>query len=289
MKTLVTGGLGFIGSNLVDLLISDGDEVVVLDNISSDSGKLSNQNPKAKYYLDDVEMIALEMVQEERFDRIFHLAAKNNAEFSPKEPSDYFVTNAWAIMEVLEFARLTKVPIVVHAMKFFSGENSKYKNPFFFAQSTRKEICDFYSKYYGVKSIGANLCGVYGPREPDDEYTGTLLGKFLRHYKSGGDLTVYGTGEQKRDFTHVYDICRGLVALSLVKTDVDCLDLASGDQISVIDLARFISRNDESRIKFLSRDEDHTQIKSPDVNQTFEKIGWKAEKKLFDYITSKLS
>ena len=116
MKSLVTGGLGFVGSNLVDMLIELGDEVWILDDLSSESSSMSNKNLKSNLIVGKVEDIKkLFYFQEDGFDRIFHLGAKARIQPSFDNPTDYFNSNALGTSEVMDFARLTKSGIVVYA------------------------------------------------------------------------------------------------------------------------------------------------------------------------------
>jgi UDP-glucose 4-epimerase len=128
MKSLVTGGLGFVGSNLVDMLVSMGDEVWVIDDLSSESSSLDYKNSEANYVIDKVENIRSH--SNERFDRIFHLAAKARIQPSFDNPTEYFNSNAYGTSELMEFARTSNSGIVVYATTSSKNHGSPYITPY---------------------------------------------------------------------------------------------------------------------------------------------------------------
>lgn len=284
MRSLVTGGLGFVGSNLVDMLVERGDTVVVIDNMSSSSAKLQYQNPKAKYIFDDVEMICMVMMGQERFDRIFHLAAQARIQPSFSEPSEYFLTNAWGTMEVLEFARNNNSGIVVYATTSSKNHGTHLLTPYTFSKVVGEDACRLYSNIYNLNTVCATFYNVYGPREPQEGEWATVVAKFLRQHKSGDLMTIVGDGSQSRDFTHVTDICEGLIALSEKPFKGENFDLGRGEPISILDLAMLIGEGKENTFKFvpLRRNEGlHTES---NWKRTAEAVLWRAKRSLREYI-----
>jgi UDP-glucose 4-epimerase len=287
MKSLVTGGLGFVGSNLVDMLIELGDEVWILDDLSSESASMKNENKKSNLIVGKVEDIKkLFAFQENGFDRIFHLAAKARIQPSFETPTDYFNSNALGTSEVMEFARLTNSGIVVYATTSSKNHGSPYITPYTYSKVIGEGILKTYSHCFDVNCAMATFYNVYGPREPKKGEWATVVAKFGRQWKDGEQLTVVGDGKQTRDFTHVGDICKGLIKISEGNWKGDNFDLGRGVPYSILDIAKLWIGDDESRISYTPLRKNEGLHTESDWKSTEEKIGWKAEKNIFDYIMS---
>ena len=287
MKSLVTGGLGFVGSNLVDMLIELGDEVWILDDLSSESSSIKNQNDKSNLIIGKVEDIKnLFAFQENGFDRIFHLAANARIQPSFETPTDYFNSNSLGTSEVMEFARLTNSGIVVYATTSSKNHGSPYITPYTYSKVVGEGILKTYSHCFDVNCAMATFYNVYGPREPKKGEWATVVAKFERQWKDGEQLTVVGDGKQTRDFTHVEDICKGLIKISEGSWKADNFDLGRGVPYSILDIAKLWVGDDESRISYTPLRKNEGLHTESDWKSTEEKIGWKAEKNISDYIMS---
>jgi UDP-glucose 4-epimerase len=284
MKTLVTGGLGFVGSNLVDILVSQGNDVIVLDDLSSESSTLDNRNPKASYQIDKVEDIN-KIFQEYRFDKIFHLAAKARIQPSFDNPSEYFSSNALGTSEVMEFARLSKSGIVVYATTS-SKNHGEYISPYTYYKVVGEGILKTYANCFDMNCAMATFYNVYGPREPKIGEWATVVAKFGRQFEEGEQLTIVGDGLQSRDFTHVEDICNGLIKISEGNWRGQNFDLGRGNSISILDVAKMWTDNDLSKIKFVPLRKNEGQHTESEWMKTYSLIKWRAEKDLSDYIKS---
>ena len=284
MKILVTGGLGFVGSNLVDILVSQGNDVIVLDDLSSESSTLDNRNPKASYQIDKVEDIN-KIFQGYKFDRIFHLAAKARIQPSFDNPSEYFSSNALGTSEVMEFARLSKSGIVVYATTS-SKNHGEYISPYTYYKVVGEGILKTYANCFDMNCAMATFYNVYGPREPRIGEWATVVAKFGRQFEEGEKLTVVGDGSQSRDFTHVDDICNGLIKISEGDWRGQNFDLGRGNPISILDVAKMWTDNDLSKITFVPLRKNEGQHTESDWMKTYSLIKWKAEKNLSDYIKS---
>jgi len=284
MKSLVTGGLGFVGSNLVDMLVEMGDEVVVIDNLSSTSAKMEYQNPSAEYYIKDVERIHGTLIGH-RFDRIFHLAAKARIQPSFDDPAGYFWANAMGTMEVLDFARISRSGTVIYATTSSKNHGSHLITPYTFSKVIGEDACRMYSEIYGMKTASATFYNVYGPREPREGEWATVVAKFGRQSQKGEMVTVVGDGMQTRDFTHVEDICKGLIRMSELELMGDNIDLGRGMPITILDVAKAWTDNEDQIIFTPLRKNEglHTLC---DVEKTLKTIGWSATHNLIDYIQS---
>ena len=287
MKSLVTGGLGFVGSNLVDMLIELGDEVWILDDLSSESSSMSNKNSKANLIVGKVEDIKkLYAFQEDGFDRIFHLGAKARIQPSFDNPTDYFNSNALGTSEVMDFARLTKSGIVVYATTSSKNHGSIYITPYTYSKVVGEGILKTYADCFNMNCAMATFYNVYGPREPRVGEWATVVAKFGRQWEDGENLTVVGDGKQTRDFTHVEDICKGLIKISEGNWKGDNFDLGRGVPYSILDIAKLWVGDEESRISFTPLRKNEGLHTESDWKKTQERIGWKAENNISDYIMS---
>jgi UDP-glucose 4-epimerase len=287
MKSLVTGGLGFVGSNLVDMLIELGDEVWILDDLSSESSSMSNKNSKANLIVGKVEDIKkLYDFQENGFDRIFHLGAKARIQPSFDNPTDYFNSNSLGTSEVMDFARLTKSGIVVYATTSSKNHGSIYITPYTYSKVVGEGILKTYADCFNMNCAMATFYNVYGPREPRVGEWATVVAKFGRQWKDGENLTVVGDGKQTRDFTHVEDICKGLIKISEGNWKGDNFDLGRGVPYSILDIAKLWVGDEESRITFTTLRKNEGLHTESDWKKTQERIGWKAENNISDYIKS---
>jgi UDP-glucose 4-epimerase len=284
MRSLVTGGLGFVGSNLVDILINSGDEVFILDDLSSESSFIENQNKKANLIIGKVEDIS-KYFADYKFDRIFHLAAKARIQPSFDNPTEYFSSNALGTSEVMEFARLSKSGIVVYATTS-SKNHGEHISPYTYYKVVGEGVLKTYANCFDMNCAMATFYNVYGPREPRIGEWATVVAKFGRQFEDGEKLTVVGDGSQSRDFTHVEDICNGLIKISEGDWRGQNFDLGRGNPVSILDVAKMWTDNDLSKIKFVPLRNNEGQHTESEWMKTYSLIKWRAEKDLSDYIKS---
>jgi UDP-glucose 4-epimerase len=284
MKTLVTGGLGFVGSNLVDILINSGDEVFILDDLSSESSFIENQNEKANLIIGKVEDIS-KYFDGYKFDRIFHLGAKARIQPSFDNPKEYFNSNALGTSEVMDFARLSNSGIVVYATTS-SKNHGEYITPYTYYKVVGEGILKTYANCFDMNCAMATFYNVYGPREPRIGEWATVVAKFGRQFEEGEQLTVVGDGSQSRDFTHVEDICNGLIKISEGNWRGQNFDLGRGNPVSILDVAKMWTDNDLSKITFVPLRKNEGQHTESEWMKTYSLIKWRAEKDLSDYIKS---
>lgn len=279
MKAMVTGGNGFIGSNLTDMLVNQGYEVLVIDDLSS--GKVENQNKQARYMYMDVYK-ALKMLEEKgpfEADVIFHLAAMPRIQPSFKDPVGTFDNNALRTMIVCEYAKKYNSRVVYAGSSTYYGGTSL--NPYAFSKWVGEEICKFYGDLHGMNTSIARFFNVYGPRHLVEGPYSTVVGIFEKQYREGMDLTVTGNGEQRRDFTHVYDICSGLIKISKCENKGTVYNLGTGTNYSINELAHMF---EDSRVQYIPKRPGEAKETRADISFTTEKTGWQPELKLEDYI-----
>lgn len=232
MKYLITGGAGFIGSNLVDRLILDGHDVTVIDNESSDAHDQFYWNEKAnnyKYNICDYVMCS-EVFKRHNPDVVFHIAAEARIQPCIEDPLKAVDTNVVGTTTILELSRRYKVKRLV-----YSSTSSAYGlkntpplvetmtndclNPYSVSKSAGEEMCKMYSNLFGLQTIIFRYFNVYGERQPLKGQYAPVVGIFQRQKKEGQPLTIVGDGEQRRDFTHVSDVVEANVLAATKEFD----------------------------------------------------------------------
>ena len=214
-KVLVTGGAGFIGSNLVDKLIHNNHQVTVIDNESSNSAEQF-------YYNEDAENLNLDITNFEQIkphfkdvDVVFHLAAEARIQPSIINPLKSIYANVMGTASVLQAAREMGVKRVVYSSTSSGyGLNSTPNiedqpddclNPYSVGKVTGEKLCKMYSNLFELETIVFRYFNVYGNRQPMKGQYSTVVGIFERQMRNNEPLTIVGDGEQTRDFTNVED------------------------------------------------------------------------------------
>jgi len=246
MNILVTGGVGFIGTNLIKRLLEDGHTVVSLDNYST--GKRENELKKlyvniCKYFDVDIsEVTEYAYFCMKKPDVIFHLAALPRIQPSFETPTESFKTNVLGTMNILEWARKNgNIPVIYAGSS--STHGGVYSNPYTHTKWQGEELCKMYNKIYDLPVTICRFYNVYGPYQlVEGEYC-TVLGIFERQYKSKKPLTITWDGEQKRDFTHVQDIVDGLILTSESKSWGLTIELGRGVNYSINELADMFGKD----------------------------------------------
>ena len=216
MKCIVTGGAGFIGSNLVDRLVQDGNEVVVIDNESATCNEDFYWNDKADNHKFDICDYSNIYPLFKGVDCVFHLAAEARIQPAIKNPIRSAQTNVVGTCNVLQAARENGVERVI-----YSSTSSAYGlsntppltedmpndclNPYSVTKTCGEQLCDMYTKLFGLKTLTLRYFNVYGERQPLKGQYAPVVGIFLRQVESGEPMTIVGDGLQRRDFTHVSD------------------------------------------------------------------------------------
>jgi len=278
-KILVTGGLGFIGSTLVDMLAAEGgNEVTVIDNLISESSSEEYRRPDVRYWIEDIRNINHRKF-EESFDIVFHLAALSRIQPSFKNPLETISVDSYGTAEVCEYARRSNAKVVyAGSSSFYAGP---YLNPYAFAKWQGEEMCRLYAECFGVSTAIARFFNVYGKRQPEEGDYATVVGIFERQYKDGDILTITGTGEQRRDFTHVEDICSGLIAISQGEHQGDIFNLGTATNYSINELAALFGRE----TAYIPARPGEAQTTLADISYTVDKTGWTPTRDLEEYVS----
>ncbi len=205
MRALVTGGAGFVGTNLVKRLLKNGYQVVSFDDYST--GSKENRQDGCTYIDIDITESFTDWV--EQFDVIFHLAALPRIKPSFENPKGVCDVNVVGTQNVLEYARKTETPVIyAGSSSFWAGV---YKNPYAFSKWQGEELCKMYERIYDLPVTICRFYNVYGDHMIREGAYSTVIGIFQNQYEKGEPLTITGDGEQRRDFTHVDDIVDGLI------------------------------------------------------------------------------
>tara|TARA_B100000029_G_scaffold360470_1_gene353415 strand:+ start:95 stop:988 length:894 start_codon:yes stop_codon:yes gene_type:complete len=211
MKILVTGGAGFVGTNLIKRLLDDGHKVVSLDNYSTGKEENEIDHKNVTYFNVDLrDAVDFDFFMEKP-DLIYHLAALPRIQPSFEFPAITFEANVLGTLNLLEWVRNKEddIPIVYAGSSSFHG--GVYKNPYTFTKWQGEEVIQMYNKLFDLPMAICRFYNVYGPHQLTEGEYCTVIGIFETQYKNGDELTITGDGEQRRDFTHVYDIVDGLV------------------------------------------------------------------------------
>ena len=277
-NVLVTGGCGFIGSNLVDELVKQ-HNVVVVDNL--DTGKKENCNEKAAYIFKDLRDVFsgdYENPLLENIDIIFHLAALARIQPSFKRPQETIDINTGGTALVCEFARKVSAKIVYAGSSSFYG--GVYLNPYSFTKWQGEEICKMYAEVYGLSTSIARFFNVYGKRHLRTGPYATVVGIFEEQKMNNIPLTVTGTGEQRRDFTHVSDIISGLILMSRGEWKGEIFNLGTGRNYSINELADMF----ETEKKHIPARPGEAWITLADIQKSINELGYHPNMKLKEYV-----
>ena len=243
MRVLVTGGAGFVGTNLVNRLVKDNHEVIIFDNLST--GSKYNINKEAKFFL-------LDISKSEPFenktmvdvmngvDVIFHMAALPRIKPSFENPKEVCDVNVVGTQNVLEYARKNNTPVVYAGSSSFWG--GTYKNPYTFSKWQGEELCKMYERIYGLNVTICRFYNVYGDYMPTEGEYRTVIPIFLEQHKNGEPLTITGDGEQRRDFTHVDDIVDAMMRVVHCNKWGNTYELGRGKNYSIKEVVLMISK-----------------------------------------------
>lgn len=287
MKILVTGGAGFVRTNLVKRLVTNGHEVVVLDDYST--GTKSNHVKGATYYEDDVKWISSWFSFTEDIDLIYHLAGLSRIQPSFENPSETFDVNTLGTQRVLDFARKKGIKVI------YAGSSSKhhdpYQSPYAACKYLGEELCKLYKKTYGMSIEICRFYNVYGPHEVIDGDWAAVIGIWRRQIRDNQPITIVGDGEQKRDFTHVHDIVDALLKLNAhdTKPTFDAWELGTGTNYSINQVADMFEKYSGCKRKYIPNQQGNYKETLRESDEAIEFLDWEPQDRLEEYIKSLFS
>ena len=280
MKILVTGGAGFIGTNLIKRLVSEGHNVESIDNY--DSGLVSNHVDGCNYHTGDIESIDL---MDKDFDMIYHLAGLSRIQPSFKNPTETFRVNTIGTERVCSFAK------EINAKVIYAGSSSRWHDPFQSPYACYKhmgeEICKMYRKVYGMDIEIVRFYNVYGPNEVVNGDWAAVIGIWRRQVMNGEPITIVGDGNQRRDFTHVIDIVDGLYRVGVGnEKHEDAWELGTGTNYSILEVYEMFKEKFGCEKLHIEDQKGNYRITLRENNDAIDRLGWSPENRLKNYINS---
>ena len=301
VKSVVTGGAGFIGSHLVDALTARGDDVLVLDDFSS--GKRENladalENGAEVIELDVADTQAIfDAVGAYKPESVFHLAAQIDVRRSMSDPGFDARLNVVGTVNALEAARRGEASKFVFTSTggAIYGEGDERSDELPFSEDARCEpfsiygqsklaaegYIDLYARTRGLPATVVRLGNIYGPRQDPATEAG-VVAIFCEAGRDGGRPTVFGTGEQTRDYVHVADVVSALLAAEATD-DAGPINVGTGVETSVLRLAELVGRafgRDDFDPGFAPAREGEIERTALDTDGASERLGWRAERTL---------
>jgi UDP-glucose 4-epimerase len=294
MKFLVTGGAGFIGSNLVDYLINLNYEVVVIDNESSSSNEFFYYNKKAKYYNIDICNYDLIKPVFENIDCVFHLAAESRIQPSLTSPITTIKTNVLGTAIVLQCSVEAGVKRFIYSSTSSAyGKNNtpniEYQSddcltPYSVSKVSGEKLCRVYYDLFGLETISLRYFNVYGHRQPVRGNYAPLVGLFQKQIESGMPLTIVGDGNQRRDFTHVNDVVEAnfLSATKEISPKLfgTVFNIGTGVNYSINEIAEIFNH----KKKYIELRQGESRETLANIQKAKDVLGWSPKISLLQYI-----
>lgn len=274
---LVTGGAGHIGSHVIEQLLENSqNKVISLDNYSN--GNPNNHIKGADYrkgHTKDVEKLIPETP-----DIIFHLGEYARIAPSIDEPEMVYDQNALGTFKIVEYCRKKKIKKLIYAAsstKFATNGQERHANPYSFTKANNVDLINNYGKWYGLPYAICYFYNAFGPRENGNGKYATLIANFEQIYLKGDAFTVVKPGTQKRNFTYVKDLARGMILVAQ-KGIGDGYALNNPNAYSIIEIANAFG----GPIRYI--DGYSGRIDSGDAPNKTNEIGWEATINIIDYI-----
>jgi len=249
-KILVTGGAGFIGSNLVKNLLKDGSKIIVVDNLTT--GSLDN----LKTVKNEISFIkssagkVLSMKELKGVDGIFHIGIPSSSPLYKKDHQ--LVSEAISdFISILELAKRENCKMVfASSSSIYNGNKIPYKEtqPIFIkdfyaeARYAMERLSRLYYDFFGVRSIGLRFFSVFGPGEESKKNLANLVSQFLWEMKKNKAPIIYGNGKQERDFIYIEDIIRGIKMAMASKINCDVFNLGTGKYYNLNELIKILNK-----------------------------------------------
>ena len=301
MHYLVTGGAGFIGSNLVDRLLKDGHQVRVVDNESTDSHEHFYWNDSSENFKWDIGTAddwAMKVLTKD-IDVILHLAAEARIQPAIKNPKLTTRTNVLGTCNMLQGARENGVKRVVYSSTSASyGLKNKPPvtedmtrdclNAYSITKCAGEDFCKMFHDMYGLETIIFRYFNVYGERQPTKGQYAPVIGLFQKQYEEGLPMTIVGDGKQTRDFTYVGDVVDANIKASTTENKDafgEIFNIGTGNSYNMFDLVKMVG-GDDAKYEFIP--ERLAEIRDSKANTDKAKniLDWNYTTKLEDWITS---
>ena len=298
MKSLVTGGAGFIGSNLVDELIKLGHDVVVIDNEYSDAHDHFYWNDHTQNYKYDIRDYEKTRPLYDGVDYVFHIAAEARIQPAILNPVEAVSINSVGTCTVLQCAREAGVKKLMYSSTSAGyGMNSQPNvetqpddclNTYSISKVNGEKLCKMYTDLFDLDTVIFRYFNVYGERQPIRGQYAPVIGIFLRQLEAGQPLTIVGDGEQRRDFTYVKDIVNANIMAALSNADKEAYgqvyNVGSGVNYSVNEVAEMISNN----VKYIPPRLGEARISLANVDKIYNTFAWKPQQNLQEWVKKQI-
>ena len=298
MKSLVTGGAGFIGSNLVDALLDMGHEVVVIDNEYSDAHDHFYWNKLTENYKYDIRDYEKTRPLYDGVDYVFHVAAEARIQPSILNPVEAVSINSVGTCTVLQCAREAGVKKLMYSSTSAGyGMNQQPNvetqpddclNPYSVSKVNGEKLCKMYTDLFDLDTVIFRYFNVYGERQPIRGQYAPVIGIFLRQLAAGETLTIVGDGEQRRDFTYVKDIVNANIMAALSNADKEAYgqvyNVGSGVNYSVNEVAAMISDD----VKYIPPRLGEARISLANVDKIYNTFAWKPQQNLEEWVKKQI-
>ena len=290
MRMLVTGGAGFVGTNLIKRLLKDGHEVVSVDNYST--GKKENHQDGCTYYDYDlssphtlgiyVDHGSYPAWRDNDYDVIFHIAALARIQPSLKNPYKSIFNNFVSSLNIFEYARQNNTKIVYAGSSTF--HHGLYSSPYAWSKFSGEELCKLYSSVYDLSTAICRFYNVYGPHQLEEGDYSTVIGIFEKQYREGKPLTITADGEQRRDFTYIDDIVDGLVKCSEHNFKAEFFELGRGVNYSINEIANMFG--EDYPYEYIPARKGEYDVTLADYSKAKLKLSWEPKGEINSYIKS---
>lgn len=277
MNVLITGGCGFIGYALTKELLLRGYNVDVIDNLSIGREAKNVTELGVNFLGGDIR--AMENIPLKNYKYIFHLAALSRIQPSFKNPYTTFSVNVDGTKRVVEYTKK------VGAKLIYSGSSSRHHNPMLSPYALTKHMGEEWIKMekliFGLKAEIVRFYNVYGPGELVDSHMAAVIGIFRNQIKNNQPLTIFGDGEQRRDFTHIDDIVDGLIRVAESdEKHEDAWELGTGKNYSINEVAEMFN----TEVTYLPDVRGNYRETIRINNDAIERLGWQPKDRLKEYI-----
>jgi UDP-glucose 4-epimerase len=285
-KILVTGGAGFIGSNLINQLIKINPkiEIHVLDNYFTGCAGNHCLNGNVIYHNGNTWDVDDYFKSIEPFDVIFHFGEYSRIDTSFDDVEYVMKSNLYGTTKILNYCRKWGTKLIYSASSSKFGNNGKDENlsPYAWTKSKMVELIKNYNKWYGLQYEICYFFNVYGPNQITKGDYATVIGIFERQYKNNDPLTVVEPGTQSRDFTHVYDVVEGVIKTVDMNMNREWI-LRSGVSYKIIDVAKMFTDN----VIMLPERRGERFTSEEFYSDTEKVLNWKPNRLLEEYIRNK--
>ena len=294
MISLVTGGAGFIGSNLVDYLIQQGHEVICVDNESAECNDKFYWNDKACNIIGDITDYDFIKNCFKDVDYVFHLAAESRLQPAIKNPIEAVYKNCVGTTTILQCAREAGVKRLIYSSTssgygFNPSPNVETQpddclNPYSASKVAAEKFCKMYSDLYGLETVVLRYFNVFGERSPRRGQYAPVIGIFDRQKLSGEALTIVGDGTQRRDFIYVGDVAKANLIAAEATLDKkyfgQVFNIGSGINYSVQEIADAISDNQT----YIPKRDGEMETTWSNIEKASEILGWKPDVDVLEWI-----